>query len=69
MEKIFYVEGMMCSKCEDKVTGAVSCVDGVSSCKSNATKAQVTVSFDDSVADIEKSIKNAIADCGFKVLD
>jgi len=68
MERKFYVAGMSCEKCENKINTAVSGIAGVSSCVANATKAQVLVNFDESISDLETNIEKTIADLGFDVL-
>lgn len=68
MERKFYVAGINCEKCEAKINTAVSGIAGVSSCTASATKAQVLVSFDETISDLEPTIEKTISDLGFDIL-
>ncbi|MBQ0002504.1 MAG: cation transporter [Treponema sp.] len=68
MEKKIYVAGMFDDDTAGKVGAAVSGVAGVQSAVANASKAQVLVNFDESVAGIEGAINAAIEANGVQVL-
>ncbi|MCZ7372400.1 MAG: heavy metal translocating P-type ATPase, partial [Candidatus Methanoperedens sp.] len=62
------IKGMMCGHCEKTVTEAAKSVKGVKKASSDFKKEEAKVSFDSSVTDLE-TIKKAIADAGYEVLD
>lgn len=66
MEKVFMIEGMMCSNCEKRVNNAVTALDGVSECKASASENHATVVFDSSKVS-EDQIKEAIEEIGYDV--
>lgn len=66
MEKVFGIEGMMCSGCEKRVNNAVTSLDGVSECKACAQDNNATVVFDSSKVS-EDQIKEAIEEIGYDV--
>ncbi len=68
MQKKIYVAGMFDDDTAGKVEVAVKTVGGVTSCTSNASKAQVLVDFDESTAGIEDAINVAISSTGVEVL-
>ncbi|MCQ2610185.1 MAG: cation transporter [Treponema sp.] len=68
MEKKIYVAGMFDDDTANSVGSAVNAVAGVSACTANAAKAQVLVTFDESVAGIESAINAAIEASGVQVL-
>lgn len=68
MQKKIYVAGMFDDDTAGKVEAAVKTVGGVTSCTSNASKAQVLVDFDESTAGIEDAINAAISSTGVEVL-
>ncbi len=65
---IIKIKGMMCSHCEKTVTEAAKSVKGVTKASSDFKKSEAKVSFDSSVTDLE-TIKKAIADSGYEVID
>lgn len=68
MQKKIYVASMEEDDLAKKVDEAVKAVAGVTGCVSTVAKCQVCVDFDESVADIENSINNAISSTGVAVL-
>ena len=68
MDKKIYVEGLEEDK-EAAINSAVGAVAGVSACKATAMKAQVLVTFDESVGGIEDAINAAISSLGVTVLN
>lgn len=68
MDKKIYVEGLEESK-EEAVNNAVKAVAGVTACTAATMKAQVLVSFDESVGGIEDAINTAISSCNITVLN
>ena len=68
MQKKIYVAGLFDDDTASKVNAAVNAVAGVTSCASNASKAQVLVDFDESVAGIEDAINAAISSTNVEVL-
>lgn len=68
MDKKIYVEGLDEGK-ESAINTTVGAIPGVSACTAASMKAQVLVSFDESVAGIEDAINAAISSCGVSVLN
>ncbi|MGI5171994.1 heavy-metal-associated domain-containing protein [Treponema sp. OMZ 840] len=68
MEQKIYVEGLGSTEDEQKTASAVLSVQGVSHCVVSYEKAQVFVTYDEKIPDIEHAIRNAIQLCGFDVL-
>ena len=68
MDKKIYVEGLEEDK-EAAINSAVGAVAGVSACKAAAMKAQILVTFDESVAGVEDAINAAISSLGVTVLN
>ncbi len=62
------IKGMMCGHCEKTVNEAAKGVKGVTKASSDFKKGEAKVSFDSSVTDLE-TIKKAIADAGYEVMD
>src|SRR3990172_2801425 len=62
------IKGMMCGHCEKTVTEAAKSVKGVKKASSDFKIGVAKVSFDSSVTDLE-TIKKAIVDAGYEVLD
>lgn len=69
MQKKIYVAGMFDDDSASKIDTAVRAVAGVTSVTANASKAQVLVDFDESIAGIDDAINNAIASTGVDVLN
>lgn len=69
MEKKIYVVGLDDEKQEASVAAAVKAVLGVSDCVVSALKAQVLVTFDESVGGVEDAVNNAIKSCSLDVLN
>lgn len=65
---IIKIKGMMCEHCEKVIHDAAVSVKGVKKAKADFKKGEVKVSFDTSVTDLE-TIKKAIADTGYQVLE
>jgi len=68
MDKKIYVEGLEEDK-EADINNAVCAISGVSACKAAAMKAQVLVTFDESIGGIEDAINAAITSSGVTVLN
>lgn len=67
MEKIFHVEGMMCEHCENRVTKALSQIDGIQECTASTKDKSVICRYDDTKI-TEAAIKQAIEDTGYDVV-
>ena len=65
---IIKIKGMMCGHCEKTVTEAAKSVKGVTKASSDFKKGEAKVSFDSSMTTLE-TIKKAILDAGYEVMD
>ena len=65
-EIIFYVKGMMCEGCENRVQNIVKKIDGVNDVKADYKTGKVTV-FVKNIID-KNSISEAIEDIGYEVV-
>ncbi len=61
------IEGMMCGHCQANVEKSIAAITGVSEVKVDLAAKQATVTFDDSVANLD-AIKAAVADAGYTVV-
>ena len=66
MKTTIKTTGMMCGKCEARVTKALLDIDGITSCVADATSGNVIVDADnDAVID---AAKKTIYDIGYEVI-
>ncbi len=65
---IIKIKGMMCGHCEKTVTEAAKSVEGVTKASSDFKRGEAKVSFDSSMTSLE-TIKKAITDAGYEVMD
>ena len=65
-EKIFYVDGMMCEGCENRVKNDLKNIEGVKDVTADHKTGKVVVTSNDEVS--EKSIKDTLDDIGYEVV-
>ena len=65
MQKIMYVEGMMCAHCVKHVQDALTGMDGVSGAEVNLKKKCAVVTLEKDVSD--EAFRAAIAEAGYEV--
>ncbi|OJF77675.1 MAG: hypothetical protein BKP49_01480 [Treponema sp. CETP13] len=69
MDKKIYVIGLDSDDIKAKAEEVVKTVEGINSVVANTDKAQILVSFDESISDIEPKINSAIESVGLTVLN
>ncbi len=64
-EKIFYVDGMMCEGCENRIKNAIKNIEGVKDVTADHKTGKVVVTSNDNVS--EETIKDTLDDIGYEV--
>ena len=66
MKATIKTTGMMCSKCEARVTKALLDMDGITSCAADATSGNVIIDVEN--AQVVDAAKKTIYDIGYEVI-
>jgi copper chaperone len=61
------IQGMTCNHCVMRVAKALKAVPGVQDAQVDLTKAEVVVSYDEALVDIDK-LSLAVSDAGYQVI-
>lgn len=64
-EKIFYVDGMMCEGCENRIKNTIKNIEGVKDVTADHKTGKVVVTSNDNVS--EETIKDTLDDIGYEV--